>query len=505
MDYAPLSLRFPVGGLVKRYGFQAQPAGTTGDALNVWPDETSAGRERGGTRPGLDELVPSGQPGDGDDGPVRCLVTANVAGEAGYERVIIAVLEDKVFRRDTDGSWTQMTGTISSTTGQLFAVQHFQTVYFADYNSGQYYELALGGDAVNATTGSGKPPDCTLVASWHERLVWAGDPDDPHAWFMSAAGDPDDYDYGEDIPTAAASGAQFELGRIGEPITALIPHNRKCIIFGCTDSMYVMRGDPVAERGYIEVLSHEFGPITGSAWCKAAGGTTVFLTRDGLYVMPDGCGESPTSLSREKLPEELVNIDPGDNTVLLAYDVMLRAIHIWVTPSSGDGTHWLYDWENGGFWPVTVPTGMQPTAICEHTPLGGEGVSSVILGGKDEFIRQFRRAQTDDDGTDFDSYVLLGPVPLSESLDDNHLITESQFLGEAVEGTFTHTIQTGDTAELAASAQRTFTPASNTYRSYPRLRGQSVAVKVESSGELDSAWLMEGVTLRVAPARRVRW
>jgi hypothetical protein len=47
------SLIFPMKGLNKRYGFQAQPPYTTPNALNVRPDGTLEGRARGGSRPGL--------------------------------------------------------------------------------------------------------------------------------------------------------------------------------------------------------------------------------------------------------------------------------------------------------------------------------------------------------------------------------------------------------------------------------------------------------------------
>ena len=47
------TIRFPVGGLNRRQGYQEQPPYTTPDCLNVRPEDPAEGRERGGSRPGL--------------------------------------------------------------------------------------------------------------------------------------------------------------------------------------------------------------------------------------------------------------------------------------------------------------------------------------------------------------------------------------------------------------------------------------------------------------------
>ena len=48
----PINVGFPLGGVVKATAYEAQPEGTTVDALNVWSYQYPAGRLRGGTRPG---------------------------------------------------------------------------------------------------------------------------------------------------------------------------------------------------------------------------------------------------------------------------------------------------------------------------------------------------------------------------------------------------------------------------------------------------------------------
>ena len=51
-----LNLPFPVLGLDRRYAYQSQPPYTTPGCLNVRPDGTLEGRQRGGSRPGMGKV-----------------------------------------------------------------------------------------------------------------------------------------------------------------------------------------------------------------------------------------------------------------------------------------------------------------------------------------------------------------------------------------------------------------------------------------------------------------
>lgn len=506
MDYASVKFRFPTGGVVERAAYQEQPPNTASSALNVWPDDVSEGRERGGSRPGTSQI----DGGSAGSGRVRGMISVNKAGDDSYDRELIAVRGGGVYRRSSAGSWASQTGSLQSSSGQISFAQHGQIVFFADYVSGApaaYNVLDLSGTTVSKFTKTGDdapPANCTLVASWRDRIVLSGDPANPHVWYMSASGDPYNWDFGDDTSVSAVSGSQFEGGLIGEPITALIPHSNGCIVFGTSDGLWVMQGDPIYEKGRIQMLSTEVGPISNTAWCKTPTNDTVMLTRDGLYVMPAGCGDTPRSVSRERLPEDLLSLDLSDDVVSMAYDTLLRAVHIWVTPSSGAGSHWLVDWENGAFWPMAMASAdYQPTAVCAHTPLGTATASPVVMGGRDGEYRVFDRTATDDDGTSFASHLVFGPVSISDGIDEAGIVSEAYFVGEAVNGEHTYKVQTGDTAESATTPQRTYTCGANNYRSWPRLVGQSACVRVESTGS-DSAWVTEGGMLRVGPAGRVR-
>jgi hypothetical protein len=75
-----IGLRFPVGGINRRQGFQSQPPFTTVDCLNVRPDSVYGHRERGGSRPGTN---PSHRGTLGSGNPVRMLANLDVIETTG--------------------------------------------------------------------------------------------------------------------------------------------------------------------------------------------------------------------------------------------------------------------------------------------------------------------------------------------------------------------------------------------------------------------------------------
>ena len=63
-----VEVKWPLGGLNRRMGYQSQPPYTTVDALNVQNDHYPSYRERGGSRPGL---IPAFRNEIGSGAPVR--------------------------------------------------------------------------------------------------------------------------------------------------------------------------------------------------------------------------------------------------------------------------------------------------------------------------------------------------------------------------------------------------------------------------------------------------
>jgi hypothetical protein len=355
------------------------------------------------------------------------------------------------------------------------------------------------------------PNGCTLVCEYRDRIVLAGDRYNPHAWYASRSGDPNDFDYGQFDATSAVAYSNYLAGQLGEPITALIPHGYDCLVIGAQDAIYVMKGDPANTGSQLIKVDDVVGVLSARSWCKTAADDTVLLTRDGLYYMPSGCGQAPTSISRERLPEELIAIDPDDNFVNLSYDPLLRCVHIWVvddqdTPSTVS-TCWLYSWEHKAFWPITLPAGMQPTAVHDFAPLSTANKSSVLLGGYDGIVRQFDRATEDDDGTDFTSYVRIGPFMLSPNSDNKGLIQRMRIVMGADSGDATWGLGAASTMEGVANqleADGHFqTGTVGAYIQHPRVTGHAGMLEIGANGA-DNQWIFEEAVLQIREAGRMR-
>jgi hypothetical protein len=231
-----------------------------------------------------------------------------------------------------------------------------------------------------ATAGKGSVPgSCPLVSLYRDRLVVSGSLVAPHAWFMSRQGDPYDWDYGQpDSDYArAVAGTLSQAGLVGKPIKAQVCYSDDCMIFGCTDELWLLRGDP-AYGGQLLNLSRKIGIIDKKAWCCTPTGEIVFLSFDGLYIVQGCAMVTPQSLSREKLPEELLNVDVSLYTVSLEFSPEFRGIYIALTAIASGEKLGVYDLicscDTLSGW-----TGL-PTAVID-TIDKKEGIGSLSITG----------------------------------------------------------------------------------------------------------------------------
>jgi hypothetical protein len=450
-----VAVRFPIKGLEKRWGFQGQGPFSTVDCMNIWPTQWSTGRERGGTRPGLVDL----------DGNISIATVSGipqnwceVSWQAGF------VAEDpETTTEEYQASGIHRGVAVASTTGtKITADGHEQIDAASGYSCAAYLQYLFIGDErtavkikdltggnplgmandstlepkwydfegvkwqsnVNKETdgnwldddgltwpAAGDPPvttgtvpeNCILVQTWGDRLVFAGDQHNPHVLYMCRVGDPQDFDYAQVDAGAAWANSGGSDGKIGEPITSLIPHNRDCLIVGCTDSLYVIRGNPKL-HGQKYQLSQVTGPLMQSAWCKDAADSTWFMSRDGLEMIPSGCGAPAINISREPLPEELTAIEPtSGGWASIAYDTRWRGIHIYTSLG-----YYFYDIQSKGFWPMTF--NVAPRLAVNYKSKSSPYRSGLILVTKTGGSRQFDKTQD----CDTDAYLWYGPFALGD-------------------------------------------------------------------------------------------
>lgn len=350
-----------------------------------------------------------------------------------------------------------------------------------------------------ASTGCGVVPvGCRLVVRYRDRLVLAGDPLDPNEYYMSRQGDPLDFLFSDIDVGAAVKGSNSDAGRVGDPITALMTYSDDYLFFGCRSSLWLMRGDP-ASGGRVDNVSHTIGVLSEKSWCHGPKGELIWLSRDGLYQSNPECMScEPVSVSREKLPRELIDINPDYTTVTMEFDVRDRCVHIFLTPTDATSglRHWCYDWTYKAFFPFEFSsTDHCPTAIKRIDAADAEDCC-VLMGGFGGGLRRFSWTAGCDDDAAISSYVDIGPLGLGSSGYAEGMVEQVKVTMAADSGSTTWTAYGGGNAEEAATTttySRTgaFTGGEQ-HTIYPMLRGG--AWRLRLAGTSGYRWAMESVT-----------
>ena len=339
------------------------------------------------------------------------------------------------------------------------------------------------------------PTNCTTIAAWRNRLVCV-EASNPQNFKMSRQGDTSDWDYSADDAQRSIVGSLTAAGQIGEPIVALVPYHHNCLVIGCTSSLWIMTGDP-AMGGTARRLDDQIGMLGPKSWCLIAGGYMMFMSRDGLYVMPPGCGTAPTSVSRELLPEELINIDTSSKTVTMAYDIRYRGVHLFI--HGGSNTfHWFIDIKTrlegdkvtAAFWPVSYQVD-HVASSCHTRRDFTSNESPVVFGSHDGYLRHLKPSLDEDDGSNaISSHIVFGPFSLGDStgMFEGKLSSICAALGQN-SGDVTWSVHVGQTAEDAVDAAaresgiwKGYAGTGLQYRAHPKARGSFATVKITSAG-----------------------
>lgn len=521
-------LSFPMGGRADRYAFQEQPPLTTVSASNVWPD--AIGRERGGSRPGFTKRY-----ADALSGAVVGLGTLNYVPGATSRVVSRLVAIDAaggVYVDDGLGSDTLThVGTLAASSELLSMTERNQKLYIAGHSVSQsdseasntlkcYDPNGLFGDVI-ATAGT-VPRGCPCICTWRDRIVLAGGTTDPYGIFMSRQGDPEDWDYSVTDASGAVNVATANAGQISDTVTSVTPHADNCLLVGCPSSLWIILGDP-RNGGQVANLSSAIGVVDRHAWCKTPDNLFVFLSADGLYMIPAGCSMdgNPVSLSRERLPTALLNVNTQGTSdgkaVSLAYDIRWRGVHIFVTDrgataEDAGSVHYFFDWETKSFWEVQYALSTFDPWRAHARPNMPSSESVVVMGCTDGYLRQYLSTATRDDYTEeterkIASYVTLGPFGDDPALQNDVRLDELDVTLGSGSRDVTWSIFRGNSAEQAAEnitnnleAAKGRVSQGRNYRFLPRVRGAALFLKLYSTSE----WALEAATCVLAKLGRTR-
>lgn len=469
---------------------------------------------------------------EGVDGSINATDELTATAIADWTKYVTTTTDQSVYVQIFDAAGDAVNGvyTISSISGATLTLSGgggtgsnatsyrlFYRPKKVQYTDDSGYAWRL--DEWTASNGGTIPYGCPLIARYNGRIVLAGQPWAPHVWYQSKQNDALDFDYTDTTDQGAVAGTSTETGVIADPLTALAAYQDDYLLYFADDKTYIQRGD-LRTGGTIDVVSQTVGCVGKSAWCHTPDGTLYWLSLDGLYGLPPGALGIPQPISRQKLPEELLDIDVNE-TVLLEYDHYNRGIWIFVVHPDNRKTHWWHDLTDGGFWPVRLPKDLEPTSLYRQG-------TNVYFGCRDGYVRELKQSSADDDGELLDSSIIIGPIrpggndyvegmvhrvdaTLSSDSDDvNWIMTAEETSEEAVKNMdgfplvtqagVTLTTQAGDDLETQSKprANGTWSSGKN-YAKRTRVREAAVSFRLGSGDPANRGWALESITLQARP------
>lgn len=432
----------------------------------------------------------------------------NPALSPGRQRAL-AVSAGTIVRFDTGAiaSVTNGASALSAAVKTIFAAQNGTGLYFVDGVNYKYYYPPTDNILAWPVSAGALPYDlfgnfARLICTWRGRTVLSGLTFDPQNWFMSAQGDPSDWDYSPQstTPTQAVAGNNSPAGLVGDTINCLIPYNDDVMIFGGDHTIWLMNGDPMA-GGQIDLVSDLVGMAWGKPFCKGPDGTLYFFaTRGGVYRMVPG--QQPVRISQQ-ISDLLRDVDISTNSVRMAWDDRQQGLHVFLTPVAGAAATQHYFWEQrtNAWWPdVFSNNNHNPIAVCVFD---GDAPNDrrTLIGSFDGYIRYLKDDAENDDGTIIQSSVVLGPL-LTKDLDEL-LLKDLQAILSTDSADVNYQVLIGRSAEealISLPVESGVWLAGRNMASFVRRSGYAIWVKLTCLGP----WAMETVRARIAGLGKVR-
>jgi len=366
------------------------------------------------------------------------------------------------------------------------------------------------------------PSTSYLICVYRGRLVLSGDPVYPNQWYMSRVANPWDWLYGEDSQMSAVAGNNADAGQCPSIPRALISFHDDYLIFGCTNTMWVLRGDPVS-GGSLDSLSDTTGIFGAQSWCFDEQRNLYFWGTGGLYKLDAGFS-GLDCISKLSLPD-LVNDEAADastHTITMEYDRKRYGIVVCITTlASGVNSNYFYSLKTEGFYPESYPEECGAYSMIYYAA-NDTALGDLLMGCKDGYVRVFKTSAKDDDigGSDeaISSYVTYPIIPLAKDVDMSGKLVEMtiESAGGAADGGMSDTdglswaLFNGDDAETVledimdgadAFASGTITGAGRKNKIRPRMRGAYMGLKLYNSTAAET-WAINRILYGTSKAGR---
>jgi len=340
----------------------------------------------------------------------------------------------------------------------------------------------------------------------------------PHQWLCTRVNDPLDTDTSQTDMAAACSSQTAKAGQVGQELTAFIPYKDFYMLFGCVNSLWVLRSDPMT-GGILTNLSRATGVFGSQAWCWDDRNTLYFVGSDGVFGITTKsiqAGEPPINLTKEHLPELVTDMGLNRRTdrVMLSYDKRRYGLTLnAVQADSGWSVNMWIDLRKGGVWPETYQTDHLPHSTMYYD-CRKDSERQLLWGGGDGYIRKFSEAHKNDDGSNaISSQVVVGPIvsdgetprekiemdDLSVTVgQDTDGITVSIYKAATAEE-LTDNIQSG----VGANLQKTFTSTKLLAAVRQKMADGAIAIKLSNSTASQS-WSIEKISANLKGSGRIK-
>lgn len=430
----------------------------------------------------------------------------NLTSESSRDYQLIAVSGGDVYTgRPAEGALRAATdGTnVVATTGRVGMQSAFGKTYLCDGVNANYSVWTASTNTVAAwTADTGTLPSsgaqgARYIALYRGRLVLSGLVNDPHNWFMSAAG-PDlagvggvlDWDYGATVSaTMAVAGNNTSAGECPDIITCLAPYSDDIMFMGGDHTLWLMRGDP-ADRGRIDNISYQTGISGPDAFAFDPNGIFYFFGSGTVWRM--AAGGVPEPLSRNRMDVVFKNIDLTTNAVHLAWDNVRHGLFIFIVPNAeGVTTHYYWDQRTDSFWKIAFPNAQGPTTVLAFDGDDPDD-NALILGGFDGYLRKIDSSVKDDDGTAVSSYILYPPIIAGGPLKNTRINSITAILDTNSDDAVL-TVYAEDTAQKAIESSTircARTISAGRTRILNRIAGNAIMIKISNAVD-EKAWAIE--------------